>query len=115
MKDVTPEEIFKKFIKEWREGNHRAMYELTQKTWQSKNQDIPALFQTGKPKVSSLTLSRIAFSPTSCDLQFSFIESTHAVSGSVRLIKEKAPYKPDKKGEWGINPISFRSRWKRLE
>jgi len=32
------------------------------------------------------------------------------LSGTLRVIKESEPYKPDENGEWGVCPVSWRPR-----
>lgn len=109
----------KSFFDNWEKQDYEAMYELTQLTWKNKKtvEDVKNLFCAIKLKSYVITTIEskeknprakvIAELKLSVDKRFRDPDAFREVEFSV--ICESAPYKPDVKGEWGVNPVSV---WK---
>lgn len=105
--------ICSKFLKAWQDEDYESMKDLLQKTWTSKQEDITENTKDllKSHPVNKYEIQDIRYNNKAndvLDLEI-FADAKIKVSDkdiSIRLVKEKAPYKPSEDGQWGINPIS---------
>jgi len=113
-------QILIKYLSAWKKKDFNLMYEYCQKTWQYNNaikgkKWLKDIFEQWQIKNYEITKEN-KISEVMIDFEIQ-IHSKFLLKGTkktlnkkqiitTRLIKELAPYKPDEKGGWGINPIS---------
>ena len=81
-------------------------FTLCQLTWKTKT--ISPHFVFGQLK--TFLVGKIHIKQIRAISEMCWIYQVKTIAGkySVKVIKEKAPYKPSIHGVWGINPLSFR-------
>ncbi|MBA7574161.1 hypothetical protein ES695_08255 [Candidatus Atribacteria bacterium 1244-E10-H5-B2] len=107
-------ETVKKFMKAWRNRDWSEMFRYTQKTWQSKGgNNPPSLMDWFGPKKLTKTKIIDVYEISDCcvditlKISYLFISNLKEAKIRARVICETEPYKPNKDGTWGINPLSI--------
>lgn len=120
----TPERALSEYLLAWQKGDWAKMLESTQLAWSSQEKDATEALKSqheliklngaeinGKKDVSELNpsvcqdlLATIFYNVPLGDKKFRNVVKKKKIV--VRIICEIAPFKPDKKGRWGVNPIS---------
>ena len=92
------------FLEAWKAKDTDKMFSLSQITWKSGKAStaLDSLAQETTIKKFNIVGCK-SFSEVMVDC---FVEVDGCEAVAVRLIKESAPYKTDKDGVWGVNPIS---------
>lgn len=109
----TPEFVLASYMSAWRDQDWAKMAGFTQLTWQQGEQS-PAVTLENMFSITNLKGFKILQSINTSDVimdinfevQTTIGDVTEIKQGKARLIKESAPYKSDKAGTWGVNPIS---------
>jgi len=111
----TPEHALAEYVSAWKDQDWGRMASLTQKTWQSNQNDpIGTLGDWYDFKdLKGFEISNInTVSNTMTDI--TFIVQYEAITNEIskkeitaRVIKEIDPYTPSEQGQWGVNPISI--------
>lgn len=107
-------ETVKKFMKAWRDRDWSEMFRYTQKTWQSKGgNNPPSLMDWFGPKKLTKTKIIDVYEISDCcvditlKISYLFISNLKETKIRARVICETEPYKSNKDGTWGINPLSI--------
>lgn len=95
-----------KFLKSWQAGDAKTMLNHTQLTWRSRSKnplgDLVALYES----VDISTFKVIRASKITDFKVDILVEINNKSQATLCIIKEIAPYKTSKDGQWGVNPIS---------
>jgi len=111
---MNEKETLESFLDAWRMKDTKEILKYCQKTWVSERKDKRAFFNTTLFKINVVSYDiqePVPFAENVVDIDFKLTlafdgnetTSTHIA----RLIKESAPYHPDKAGRWGVNPVSI--------
>lgn len=104
---MSSEDTIVEFLEGWKGNRFHKMYGLCQITWKSNN-DVKNLMYLLDKKLDSFEVTKIneindCMHDVSITVRIKRIEKQI----TARLLKEKAPFKPDVNGVWGVNPISL--------
>ena len=110
-------EVLKEFLKAWKKGDFKTMYQKSQKTYkavhrQRKEADMECFlgskkltgYKIGEPV--KLGTAMIEFPVEICWFLYEQQKERFQKRIKVRLIKEIEAYKTSDNGSWGVNPIS---------
>lgn len=103
MKDKK--EVLQDFLYKWKIQDYVGMHELCQETWKVAN-SVAVLKKLLPKKIKSFKIVDIEES-TECVYDAKvYINGVNKAVG-IRMICETEPFKPSKKGVWGVNPLSI--------
>ena len=97
-----------KFIKELqaiKDGDYSKVIPFTQITWRETSKNITDVLKMTAERLTGSISVRIKKKLS--DNCFILELRTNTGIYSSKVICEKEAYKPDTKGEWGVNPLSF--------
>jgi len=106
--------VMAEFLKACRVGDIRTMLEHSQLTWRSVMADTTQEL-TDLAKALSITEFEVIRVDIISNVLVRCVVKRGINQGEVTLVKESAPYTPDEKGKWGVNPISAFRLVKRSE
>ena len=109
-----------KFMSAWKDSNWSEMLKSTQKTWRSKKNNDSELLKNWFYLKDLLTfkvlkIDQISDSCVDVLLSIRYIFGDSKLKETkirARVICETEPYKPNKAGEWGVNPIGMLREFK---
>lgn len=116
---MNSEKTLKKFLQCWKDQNWIEMLKYVQQTWKSeKTKPMSTLIDYFSHKniikIKILDIENINNVMTDINFSIKYALVNKAEPNrtfnekiSARLICEKEPYKPDVKGQWGVNPVSI--------
>ena len=94
------------FLRYWQKQNYKGCYNICQKTWKKNHslREFKALFAN----VILSAYDIISQTQTGACATFNCLLTVNNKSyqNKINVIAEKKAYKPDPKGEYGVNPIS---------
>ena len=106
MKEIVRNRI-EQFLQSWKDNNHMRMYELTSKTWMSKNSK-KKLKQLLPKRIKSYKIESIeVYSECIYDVNIILRISGKTKNVTARMLCELDAFKPSLDGEFGVNPISI--------
>ena len=109
-------DTLKNFMNAWKDSNWLEMFENSQITWRSRGRNKGVDLLKGWFYLKDLTTFKILktekISDTCVDVTLRisylyYISNLKETKIRARIICETEPYKPDKNGTWGINPLSI--------
>ena len=102
--------VIEKFLINWRKKNWVKMLKYTQLTWRGafrKNNARWLESWFGLKNLNKWEIIKIEFVGDACRDVFVNVDYGKGIKEiRARVICETGPYKPDIKGNWGVNPIS---------
>ena len=108
--DKKIKKVIEKFLVNWKKRNWAKMAKYTQLTWRGafrKNNARRLESWFGLKNLEEWKITGIEFVGDACRDIFVNIDYGKGIKEiRARIICEAGPYKPDIKGEWGVNPIS---------
>jgi len=108
--DKKVKRVMEKFLISWKKKNWAKMVKYTQLTWRGafrKNNARRLESWFGLKNLEKWEIIKIEFVGDACRDVFVNIDYGKGIKEiRARVICETGPYKPDIKGNWGINPIS---------
>ncbi|MHB8276361.1 MAG: hypothetical protein ACYDIA_01740 [Candidatus Humimicrobiaceae bacterium] len=122
MNDIKPKTILNNFLKAYYKKDWETMAKLSQITWASNCRREPVVeLEKSLGNILLLDYKVGNFIYNEKDMSFDIPytatfklnlpdEKAATYQCSAMVIKEEAPYKPNIKGQWGVNPISMLRR-----
>jgi len=101
--------IIGRFLTAWQKKDWVKMVKYTQITWRTLHKNNAQLLESwfGLKNLKKWEIVKIEFIGDACRDVFINIDYGKGIKKiRARIICEAGPYKPDIKGEWGVNPIS---------
>lgn len=108
-------DALKNFMNAWKDSNWSEMLKNTQKTWRSKENNNSELLKNWFYLKDLLTFKILKINQISescvdvlLSIRYVFGDSKlKEMKIKARVICETEPYKPNKDGTWGVNPLSI--------
>jgi hypothetical protein len=98
------------FCHGWRKQDAGAMWDAAQKTWKYNNSRRDLRMFQNTPLMSFKLLEPTEVSEVMVDVPVEVVlrvgQKPRKETRVMRVIAEKAPFKPNVDGDWGVNPVS---------
>ena len=113
------EKVMQAFLKAWKERDFISMFNSTQVTWKETS-GSPAILMAefGAHEITDFEIVKTNETKVKLVYDIEFRVKHKGVwteTAIARLLCEKSPYKADKAGTWGVNPISAIGIFTRLK
>lgn len=112
MTPATPEQALTKFLEGWQAKQWSKMAEHTQKTWRHTTARAAEMLEGwfGFRELKSFQLQGVSYESPVCARVTAVIKyrfgDVVTKSITAMVIREKAPFRTDPEGDWGVNPSS---------
>lgn len=109
---ANPSPVIARFIELWRKREWEKLPALLQITY---SRTVPSAVENARRILEALPLEsarvrrRVEVSPVIVDYEVlcQYSDGRLPETRVIRLVCERAPYEPDRYGEWGVNPVSI--------